>query len=70
MNNLQAAQDKFCSTRVEAISAYKEWKNQVALSGLTCTHHYKVNIAHSDYCKAWQEHQKAFMVLFLLECEQ
>lgn len=60
MNKLQAAQDKFHSTRVEAIAAYKKWNSKDLFA-------YKELEA---YRKAWQEHQEASMVLFLIEVEQ
>lgn len=57
MNKLQAAQERFHSTRVEAIAAYKKWANK----GEDC------DKLFAAYTKAWQEHQEASMALFLLE---
>lgn len=61
MNKLQAAQDKFHSTRVEAIAAYKRYKQ---------FEYPQKDYYMQKYAKAWQEHQEASMALFLLEAEQ
>ena len=69
MNKLQAAQDKFRSTREIAIEAYKKWKEECSIPKHTTSEHLREGYLLLYYQKAWQEHHEAYMALFLLETE-